>query len=62
MKTEQFDARFDGGEDITDYLDIDKTQRPAPEQRRANVDFLAWMIDMLQSAHVFLKATGCFEA
>lgn len=62
MKTEQFDARFDGGEDITDYLDIDKAQRPAPEQRRANVDFLAWMIDMLQSAHVFLKATGCFEA
>ncbi len=62
MKTEQFDARFDGGEDITDYFDIDKAQRPAPEQRRANVDFPAWMIDMLHSAHVFLEATGCFEA
>lgn len=47
MKTEQFDARFDDGEDITDYLDIDKAQRPATEQRRANVDFPAWMIDAL---------------
>jgi len=45
MKTEQFDARFHEGEDITAYLDMDKARRPAREQRRVNVDFPAWMVE-----------------
>lgn len=47
MKTENFDARFDEGEDVTAYLDIDKVRRPAREQRRVNVDFPAWMVEAL---------------
>ncbi|GAA2034998.1 hypothetical protein GCM10009720_14560 [Yaniella flava] len=47
MKTENFDARFDEGEDVTAYLDIDKARRPAREQRRVNVDFPAWMVEAL---------------
>ena len=47
MKTENFDARFDEGEAVTAYLDIDKARRPAREQRRVNVDFPAWMVEAL---------------
>jgi hypothetical protein len=47
MKAEDFDLRFDEGEDVTDDLDLSKTRRPAQEQRRVNVDFPAWMIESL---------------
>jgi hypothetical protein len=33
MKTEEFDAKFNRGEDITAELDLDKARRPAREQR-----------------------------
>lgn len=47
MKADDFDARFDRGEDVTADLDLAKAQRPGREQRRVNVDFPAWMIDAL---------------
>lgn len=47
MKAEEFDERFDRGEDITSALDMAKAQRPGEEQRRVNVDFPAWMIAAL---------------
>jgi hypothetical protein len=47
MKAEEFDRRFDAGEDITSDLDLDGLRRPALEQRRVNVDFPSWMIESL---------------
>lgn len=47
MKTEDFDAKFDRGEDVTEFLDIKSVRRPGQEQRRVNVDFPAWMVDSL---------------
>ncbi len=47
MKAEEFDKKFDGGEDITKYLDFSKARRPGREQRRVNVDFPVWMIQGL---------------
>lgn len=47
MKAEEFDARFDQGEDVTGNLNLAKARRPGLEQRRVNVDFPAWMIDAL---------------
>jgi hypothetical protein len=47
MKAEEFDARFDQGEDITSALDVTGARRPGHEQRRVNVDFPTWMIDSL---------------
>lgn len=44
MRAEEFDERFDKGEDVTSQLDLSKTHRPGLEQRRVNVDFPAWMI------------------
>ena len=47
MKAEEFDEKFDGGEDITSALDLAAARRPGFEQRRVNVDFPTWMIDSL---------------
>ncbi|HHI76870.1 MAG TPA: CopG family transcriptional regulator [Gammaproteobacteria bacterium] len=47
MKAEQFDEKFDRGEDVTEALDLSRARRPLQEQRRVNVDFPTWMIDSL---------------
>ncbi len=47
MKAEEFDARFDDGEDVTSALDLSGARRPGQERSRVNVDFPAWMIDSL---------------
>ncbi len=47
MKAEEFDERFDRGEDVTSELDLSKARRPGVEQRRVNVDFPAWMVEAL---------------
>ena len=46
MKAKELDRKFDEGEDISKYLDISKTRRPAQEQKRVNVDFPLWMIQL----------------
>ena len=38
ITTEEFDAKFDRGEDITEHLDLSKVVK------RVNVDFPAWSI------------------
>jgi hypothetical protein len=47
MRAEEFDQKFDDGEDVTGDLDISAVRRPALEQRRVNVDFPSWMIESL---------------
>lgn len=47
MKAEEFDAKFDRGEDISSALDLSSVRRPGYEQRRVNVDFPVWMIESL---------------
>lgn len=47
MKAEEFDTKFDRGEDVTEVLDLSKAHRPGEDQRRVNVDFPAWMIASL---------------
>jgi hypothetical protein len=44
MKASEFDAAFDAGEDITEYLDLTTMRRPNLEPRRVNVDFPAWVV------------------
>ena len=43
ISAEEFDARFDRGEDITPYLDL----KNATFVQRVNVDFPAWMVQLL---------------
>lgn len=47
MKAREFDRKFDEGHDITQYLDVLKARRPGQEQKRVNVDFPLWMINLL---------------
>jgi hypothetical protein len=47
MKAKKFDSDFDQGKDISDSLDLSKARRPKQQQKRVNVDFPIWMIEML---------------
>ena len=47
MKAKDLDKKFDSGESIVKYLDTSKARRPEQEQRRVNVDFPVWMIQLL---------------
>jgi hypothetical protein len=47
MKAKEFDKKFDEGEDVSRCLDISKARRPVQEQKRVNVDFPVWMIQLL---------------
>jgi hypothetical protein len=46
MRAEDFDQRFDDGEDVTHALDLSQARRPGEEQRRVNVDF---PVDLLRA-------------
>jgi hypothetical protein len=47
IKAKEIDKKFDEGEDISKYLDLSKVRRPKQEQKRVNVDFPLWMIQLL---------------
>jgi hypothetical protein len=47
MKADEFDERFDRGEDVTSALDLAAARHPGYERRRVNVDFPAWMVESL---------------
>jgi len=46
-KANEFDKKFDKGEDISKYLDLSRASRPGRDQRRVNVDLPKWMIESL---------------
>lgn len=46
----ELDAKFDAGEDISEYLDWENARRPGLEARRVNVDFPDWMVCSLDRA------------
>ena len=41
---EELDQRFEAAEDITEFLELQKAERPGLQQRRVSVDFPAWMV------------------
>ena len=47
MSTEEFDERFDAGEEVMGALDLPAARRTGLDQRRVNVDFPSWMIERL---------------
>ena len=47
MKAKEFDHQFDEGKDISKNLDLSKSKRLGREQKRVNVDFPLWMIQLL---------------
>jgi hypothetical protein len=49
MDAEEFDRRFDNGEDMTPYVEWSKGRQPGREVRRVNVDFPAGMVRSLDA-------------
>jgi hypothetical protein len=47
MKAEDLDQRFDDGEDVLEYFDLETAKRPGLEMKRVNVDFPQWMVEGL---------------
>ncbi len=44
ITAEEFDQRFDRGDDISAFIDESTIARPGVEARRVNVDFPEWII------------------
>jgi len=57
MKAKNLDKKFNSGEDIIKYLDLQKAIRPGQEHRRVNVDFPEWMVDSLDKEARHLGVT-----
>ena len=60
MKTitaEEFDKKFDDGEDISEYLDFSKSHKLGEEPKRVNVDFPVWMVSKLDREAKHLGVT-----
>lgn len=47
IRAQDFEKRFDDGEEITPYIDKSSIRRPGLEARRVNVDFPEWVIHEL---------------
>jgi hypothetical protein len=48
ITAEEFDKKFDDGEeDILQYFDLSKAQRPNQAPKRVNVDFPLWVVNGL---------------
>jgi hypothetical protein len=47
ISAQEFDAKFEAGEDLTPYLDLSSASRPNLGTQRVNVDFPQWMVKAL---------------
>ena len=47
MKAKAFEKKFNEGKDISGHLDISKARRPELGQKRVNVDFPLWVVNLL---------------
>ncbi len=55
ISAEEFDRRFDDGEDMSDYLDWSSFRRPGLESKRVNLDMPQHMVAKLD---VHAKSRG----
>ena len=47
IRSKDFDAAFERGDDVTQYLDKSKARRVNAELKRVNIDFPVWVIASL---------------
>ena len=47
MNSSEFDRHFDDGDSIIEVLDVTAARRQRLEQKRVNVDFPIWMVELL---------------
>ncbi|MEH2195157.1 MAG: CopG family transcriptional regulator [Nostoc sp.] len=58
MKAEEFDTKFDNGENITEFIDLSNVHRPGYEQKSVNIEFPIWMIQALEHEFKRLGVTS----
>ena len=46
MKAKELDQKFDNGDNILDSLDLSKAKRVMQDQKRVDVDFPVWMLEL----------------
>ncbi len=44
ISTEEFDKKFDDGEDISEYIDFDSVRPLNAEQKQSNLELPLWMV------------------
>jgi len=49
MKAEEFDKKFDDGEEVSHLLDLSRAHKLNKDQKRVNVDFPLWMVNQLDA-------------
>ena len=47
ITAEEFDEKFDNGEDISEYVDWSSARRINQEPQRVNIDFPTWVVTRL---------------
>ena len=47
ISDEEFERRFDAGEDISEFVDWKNATRPGRAFQRVNVDFPSWMVNAM---------------
>ncbi|HMO82041.1 MAG TPA: CopG family antitoxin [Pyrinomonadaceae bacterium] len=47
ITADEFDEKFDNGEDISEYVDWSSARRINEEPQRVNVDFPKWVVQRL---------------
>jgi hypothetical protein len=46
----EFDQKFDDNEDLSGFLNLEKTSRPGLKPKRVSVDFPEWMVQELDKS------------
>lgn len=47
ISAEELDKKFDEGEDLSAYFDLDNAKRASFEHKRVNLDLPIWMVQQL---------------
>lgn len=50
IRASEFDRKFDDGESILEYLDLNSITKPGNKPKRVSIDFPEWMIVELDRA------------
>ncbi|SMG14806.1 hypothetical protein SAMN05661096_00707 [Marivirga sericea] len=57
IKASEFDTKFDNGEDITEFLDLENALKPSNKPKRVSIDFPEWMVTELDKVSKRLGVT-----
>lgn len=49
MKAEEFDRKFDDGEDMSEFFDLSRARRPNREKQKIELDLPLWIIRKLEA-------------